>query len=196
MGCFSWLDCKNKNQIKIGDKCFLLIPEEFSGEYGEKLCTSYYNGYGSFGGHDVYELSAIFNRNHIDESNLYGGEPELENFGGLYEYEKEDMRKAGKTEEEINKADLAEKTKWYKAAVNRRKRAVKRLNDFREHKLSFAKMKAKYGEEWLREIGIDIACYDEQQERLFYPIKITHDETLKYEDCKNYSLSDENQGCD
>ena len=195
MGCFSWLDCKNKNQIKIGDKCFLLIPEEFSEEYGAKIFEGRYDGYGRFGCYDIYELSAIFNRKYINESNLRGT-PQIEKFGGLWDSDKEKMRAEGKTEEEITQADFAEKKKWYDLAMNRHKKAVNRLYDFREGILSDDEMEAKYGEEWLREIGIDIACYDEQQERLLYPIKITHDKTLKYEDCKNYSLSDENQGCD
>ena len=35
-----------------------------------------------------------------------------------------------------------------------------------------------------REIGIDIACDDEDNARLQYPIKITHDVTAVYEDCQ------------
>ncbi|MBR5948190.1 MAG: hypothetical protein IKZ82_06025 [Clostridia bacterium] len=44
-----------------------------------------------------------------------------------------------------------------------------------------------------REIGISIACYDEDNARLHYPIKITHDPTAVYEDC-GPSLSDPDQG--
>ena len=45
-----------------------------------------------------------------------------------------------------------------------------------------------------RNVGIDIACYNEQNASLKYPIKITHDPNAVYEDCKP-SLSDPNQGC-
>lgn len=45
----------------------------------------------------------------------------------------------------------------------------------------------------LREIGIDISCYDEDNASLLYPIKITHDANAIYEDCKP-SLGDPNQG--
>ena len=44
-----------------------------------------------------------------------------------------------------------------------------------------------------RLIGIDIACYDEDNMKLKYPIKITHDETAVYEECE-YSPSDPDQG--
>ncbi len=48
-------------------------------------------------------------------------------------------------------------------------------------------------EEHDRLIGIRIACYDEDNAKLKYPIKITHDPLAVYEDCKP-SLSDPWQG--
>lgn len=45
----------------------------------------------------------------------------------------------------------------------------------------------------VRYIGIEMACYDEDNRSLEYPIKITHDPKAVYEDCKP-SLSDPNQG--
>lgn len=44
-----------------------------------------------------------------------------------------------------------------------------------------------------RGVGIDIACYDWQNEKLKYPIKITHDPDAVYEDCRP-SPSDPDQG--
>lgn len=44
-----------------------------------------------------------------------------------------------------------------------------------------------------REIGISIACYDDDNNRIHFPIKITHDPTAVYEECPP-SLSDPNQG--
>ena len=44
-----------------------------------------------------------------------------------------------------------------------------------------------------RTLGIAIACYDEDNAKLKYPIKVTHREDLIYEDA-NFSLSDPNQG--
>ena len=44
-----------------------------------------------------------------------------------------------------------------------------------------------------RYVGIDIACYDEQNASLPYPIKITHDPDAVYEDC-DPSPSDPYQG--
>lgn len=47
--------------------------------------------------------------------------------------------------------------------------------------------------EWKRLIGIAIACYDEDNMRLAYPIKIAHDESSVYEDFLP-SMSDPDQG--
>lgn len=44
-----------------------------------------------------------------------------------------------------------------------------------------------------RDIGISIACYNEDNARIKYPIKITHDADAIYEECEP-SLSDPNQG--
>lgn len=44
-----------------------------------------------------------------------------------------------------------------------------------------------------RDIGISIACYDEDNQRIHYPIKITHDPNAVYEECEP-SLMDPNQG--
>lgn len=46
-----------------------------------------------------------------------------------------------------------------------------------------------------RELGIVLACYDEDNSRLKYPIKITHNPKATYEDC-GFSASDEYQGCE
>lgn len=53
----------------------------------------------------------------------------------------------------------------------------------------------KGGAVWyeLRIIGIDIACYDEDNAAIRYPIKITHDQNAVYEWCAP-SKSDPNQG--
>jgi hypothetical protein len=56
-------------------------------------------------------------------------------------------------------------------------------------------MAEKYNDDYLREIGIDIACYDYQNKNLKYPIKITYNANAVYENCK-YSKGDPNQGCD
>lgn len=116
MGQFSWLDCITNEQI-IDNKrrdVFVLIPAEFGGGH---ILEQYYDGYGNFGGCDVYALVARWNR-----------------------------------------ADLC--------------------NGDTEHD---------------REIGIDIACYDEDNEALKYPIKITHDAGAIYEECA-FSPADPNQG--
>ncbi len=144
MGQFSWLDCKTKEQI-LDDVCrdvYVLVPEEFGGGHILETC---YDGYGNFGGHDIYDLIADWNQNYVDESIL----------------------------EKLYDDD------WYVRCGYK--------DDFM-HYLN----KEPYSCE-KRTIGIIIGCYDEDNVRLRYPIKITHDKDAVYEYCAP-SLSDPNQG--
>lgn len=198
MGCFSWLDCKRQSKrkadraIRIGDKAYLLIPKEFSEKYGAHIEESCYDGYGHFGGYDVYEVVALLNREHIGVENL-GPKPNLNQFGGLWNFEIEELKKKGLSEDEIKVEDKKARQTYYDRAVKGRKVSENRLKDF-INGVDDAAMLEKYGQDYLRLIGIDIACYDDQNNALEYPIKITHDEYAVYEKC-NPSDGDPNQGC-
>lgn len=116
MGQFSWLDCKDGSQVldDVWEDVYLLIPKDFGGGHIEE---HFYDGYGRFGGRDVYALVAQWNC-----PDCCINEDEADRF-----------------------------------------------------------------------VGIQIACYDEQNEKLRYPIKITHDPNAVYEDCKP-SPNDPHQG--
>ena len=138
MGQFSWLDCKNHRRAVLDDvpaNVYLLVPKEFGGGHIKETC---YDGYGHFGGHDVYDLVVDWNKDYL-----------------------EDYRK-----------DNSFKCDW--------------LQKFSSVDAAMAKMPK-------REIGISIACYDEDNQKIKYPIKITHDPTAVYEDC-DFSPADPNQG--
>lgn len=70
------------------------------------------------------------------------------------------------------------KSSWYKDYAN--------LN------MPLKELKRELGS-YYRDVGINIACYDEDNKRLLFPIKITHDKNAVYEMCKD-SLRDPNQG--
>ena len=76
MGCFSWVFCdkgpvRKKNdtdvyarptkeqRLMIGEEAYVLIPKEFGGGH---IYESRYDGYGNFGGKDIFELVADWNR--------------------------------------------------------------------------------------------------------------------------------------
>lgn len=200
MGVFSWLDCENNKQIKIGDNkpVYVLIPEEFGGGHIEE---SFYWGYGEFGGYDIYELVAEWNRKAInpDKIKLSHFEVSIDDFGGLWWRDKEKLIEEGKTPEEIEKLN-------YECKLEKYNDYVKTLEKERETFRNFCildddELEEKYGncgskyEELKRNIGILLACYNKDNKKLPYPIKITHNPNAVYENCK-YSKSDPNQGCD
>lgn len=195
MGCFSWKYSDTKKAMKCGKvtDSYLLVPPAFQDKYGEYIHTSCYDGYGHFGQYDVYDLVAEWNQEFLSEDMIiFEKEIKLENFGGLYSFEKESLKRQGLSEEEIEAKDFESKQKAYNNAVYYRNLTINRANDYK-NSLSDNEMKNKYGQDWKREIGIDIACYDEQNAKLPYPIKITSI-PMKYEDAKA-SKADPNQGC-
>ena len=71
---------------------------------------------------------------------------------------------------------------------------VDKLFELREKNASDEEYEKLYNTlEWKRIMGIDIACYDEQNASLPYPIKIVENKDLDYEKVK-HSISDPNQG--
>ena len=184
MGCFSWCDCKNKSKnIKMGEKAYVLVPKEFSDRFGAVIAESCYDGYGHFGSYDMYELVAIWNEKYISADNLRPA-PKLEQYGGLWYGEREELKKQGLSDDKIKALDEEKQRLNYERAMRGYETKIRRIDDFKAG-VSTEKMCEKYGDDWLRCLGIDIACYDEQNAALKYPIKITHDSTAVYEKCRN-----------
>lgn len=156
MGQFSWLDCRTKKQIvdnKIRD-VFVLVPKEFGGGHIVEPC---YDGYGHFGGHDIYDLIADWNKPMI---------PEI-----------------------IRKSRIG---KWH-CSISENEIMI--LDNFYHGIPLDAGYPADASRIYLekRHIGIFMACYDEDNFRLDYPVKITYDASAVYENC-DPSPSDPNQG--
>lgn len=217
MGHYSWIDCKDGTQIIMNEDrpSYVLVPENFK-NYGDDKAPHHiteccYRGYGMFGRYDIYELVADWNRDAIPsilgvtpdrENGLTDAEyerfssskrPTLSNYPGMYDFEKENMADKGMTEEEIEKADLEYRQKHLDAGIRRYESAKECLYDFVMHRLTDEEMEEKYGEDYKREIGIDISSDDEKNALLPYPIKITHDPEAIFEE-SDPSISDEHQG--
>ena len=193
MGQFSWIYSDTHKQL-LDDTyadTYLLVPKPFQEKYGKAIYEGCYDGYGNFGRYDVYELVALWNRENLPSETRALRLPKVEEYGGLFDSEKEELRKKGMTEEEIKKADAEKQQEYCDKAILRYKKVLLRNKDFANN-VPDNVMKEKYGRNYLREIGIDIACYDEDNAVLKYPIKITTKE-MEYEDVKP-SLSDPNQG--
>lgn len=159
MGFFSWLTSDTNKSIanvyssRSTFPVYVLIPEEFGGGYIEEKA---YDGYGVFGGHDVYNLVADWNKTHISTDNI-----------------KKPVREHWSADEQGES--------WYKSAVERYERECLMVKEFCEG-ADDKYMKETYGEDYKRIIGINIACYDEQNAALEYPIKFVENKSIAYED--------------
>lgn len=166
MGQFSWIYSDTNEQLLDDRKAdtYLLVPKPFQREYGKAIYESCYDGYGNFGKYDVYDLVALWNRDYLPNETRVLSRPERKR------YVDDD---------------------WYNRAMKMYENTLKMHKDF-ENYTPDTEMKQKYGDEYLRKIGINIACYDEDNEKLKYPIKITTKE-MDYDEVKP-SKSDPNQG--
>ena len=168
MGQFSWLDCVSGKQI-VDDKVkdvFVLVPKEFGGGHIKETC---YDGYGHFGGYDIFDLVADWNREVLSRN---------PNFILPHEVQKESHGFS-------NDSGKVKLNYWYKHYSN--------LNLTKEEVVEKIKQDSNTNYfEW-RYIGIGLACYDEDNEALPFPIKITYDKHACYELCVP-SESDPNQG--
>lgn len=167
MGFFSWktsdtnrsiANCYSKRRTFT---VFVLCPD------GTAIREDKYEGYGDFGGYDIFELVAEWNKDNLTID--YLDKPKRNNWD--------------KSEE----GEL-----WYQSALNRYHRDCNMLDDYKSGK-DDVYMLGQYGEDWKRIIGINIACYDRQNEALKYPIKFVQNPNLNYDDVKP-SKSCPNQG--
>lgn len=148
MGFFTWTDARRQpRKRKDGD--YVVADKIGYGGYAKVVCPDnteiieqYYDGYGEFDGHDIYDLVVDWNKAYLEDifnqmdENHWGYR-----FKGIaIAFQNDDMYALQK---EINRLiDSGKEAQWIR-------------------------------DEWKRHIGITIACGDEDNMNLPYPIKIT-----------------------
>ena len=151
MGCFSWMFCdkQNKKPLCIGDVGYLLYPD------GSYVKTEAYDGYGRFGRRDevdVFEAVADWNRKYLSEHPDFL----IPQHGKFWD----DTDQCYKDAEPKKVSEFP----WYPLYSDLTKAATEVTAAVREL------LDAKYWE--YRYIGIDLACYDDENAALPFPIKI------------------------
>lgn len=179
MGIFTWTDAafKNPRCNKYGDYTDTYVV--LYGGYAKLICpddteieTNCHDYYGVIGGHDIYELVAEWNRPYLSEDLLVKKPDDPSGYGGMFEFEKENLRKKGKTEDEIQALGHKHQMKVFNNAVARWENTAALLKEYKNG-VSEKILSDKYGKEWKREIGIAISCDDDSARKLKYPIKLT-----------------------
>lgn len=154
MGCFSWMfaDTDNKEALRIGDKAHLFLPT------GVVLTEPSYDGHGRFDGQDVYDLVADWNRVFL------AANPDFI----IKQVEEVFNSEAGewvpKPDKKVNEFP------WYPAYADLAKSRAEVVEAVRE--LDLGGGRGEWRTFRYRCIGIEIACYNEQNAALPYPIKI------------------------
>ena len=149
------------------------------GGYAKLICpdnteieTEYHDSYGRIGGRDIYELVTEWNRFELSADNLEKKPDDPTRFGGLWDFEKQKLKEEGHSDDEIAALDEAERQKYFGAAVRRWERMAALIDEYKTG-ASDEELSEKYGSEWKRELGIAIACEDDNARRLKFPIKLT-----------------------
>ena len=177
MGNFSWCTSDTRKSIACYYESYDGAPSTvyLLNPFGEPYKETAYEGYGEFGGHDVYDLVADWNRKYLSADNLR--KPERDEWVN---------------NEEGNEAFLK--------AMERYTKKCRGIEEFASG-ASDEYMKEHYGtvfgygdgSDWKRCLGIAIACYDEDHVKLKYPIKIV-EHPVPYEQA-DISPSCPFQGC-
>ena len=177
MGVFSWCTSDTRKSIPccmpfggLPSTVYLLNP------FGEPYKETDYEGYGEFGGRDVYELVVEWNREYLSASNI--------RMPQRSDYE------TGEKGEDYYAAAISK----YHATCDAIRAYKSGASDefMKEH---FGKLLSPWadGSDWKRILGISIACYDEDHVKLKYPIKIV-EHPMPYEKA-GISPSCPFQGC-
>lgn len=165
MGCFSWMfaDTYNQENLCNGRRAYLALPD------GSHLKQYPYEGYGEFGGKDVYELVVDWNLMDIDTE-----KPKpLSHPDARVEYWFD----------------------WEKQLISALKQGGDALANEVAAKLRADGTLPLYAaHDWKRDIGISIACGTYRNAHLRYPIKVMKRADSKYDDWPA-SDHDPDQGC-
>ena len=151
MGTFSWRFCDRPNKsLRIGGEGYLLLPD------GTYLREPSYEGYGVFAGTDAYYLVAAMNREYMAKHPEYPvWQAHLVNAAD---------GKGGFKRKRAQRIIISEYP-WYSLYAD--------LTILSEKFDELAKeMKYRGFPMCFRHIGVEIACYNEQNRRLPFPIKV------------------------
>lgn len=157
MGNFSWCTSDTRKSIPCIYDGYEGAPETvyLLNPFGPHYKEDGYDGYGEFGGFDVFELVAEWNRPFLSAANL------RKPVRSQYADDREGGRYYRKAMEKYN--HMCEGVEAYAAGAT---------DEYMQAIYGKVFSYSKDGSDWKRCLGIAVGCYEEQQVKLRYPIKI------------------------
>lgn len=155
MGCFSWMfaDTDNQKRLVMEKPACIICPDN------SIIVEREYEGYGVFGGQDIYDLVADWNREYLSQH------PEfvVKQHGSVQGDDGKLLPFPDKRVDEFS---------WYPLFADLSKTPAEITEEMQKQE--------PYWE--YRHIGIELACYDDQNAALPFPIKVCLKPYYKYED--------------
>lgn len=144
MGVFTrrFADKENQQKLEYGQRGYLACPD------GSFIEEPHYGGYGMFQSHDIYEDVVDWNRAYLDE---------------IFTRIEDEAKATGKRHFGQGLGGLA---RAYQAGD------MARVKELCEEITKRNDLPYSYERDWKRDIGITIACDDEDNRRLPFPIKV------------------------
>lgn len=192
MGSFSWTRAEHitrRSNLTDGDSYKILVPKEFGGGY---IKDTYFD-YGQ-----VFTDKMFFDN--INESRCKAEYVDGEgNHYPMSEFVNNPDRGNATTNDQCH-CDLYGILAWWNNARINNPNGSCELMYFGDTKPSNMYEILKYGLTWVQDnrcAGINIGCYDDQIDKLKYPLKLVSASYKgTYEDCSGISYGDPNQGFD
>ena len=166
--------------LGYGYKGYIALPKGFEKLYQDSsilinkttgyafIKENYYDGYGMFGTHDIFDVIVDINKGYIKEALEKQMKLNLEHDKDKVSKEQLKREKA-KYNFYLEIAEMVDKNSNEDEIINK----FMKRNDMN---YEFAK------KEWKRYLGIQISCYQRDNELLKYPLKVVSSSRVIYED--------------
>ena len=156
----------SKGYIAIPKECKNLYLDALTNNYGTFIKENFYDGYGIFGSHDIYDVIVEINKGYLVDA-----------INKITEQKYQDERNS-----ESYRNSILEKGKFYSKLAKMYESGISEEQIQEEFGKTHYKNNPDLWKEWKRYLGIYLSCYKNDNELLHFPLKVTSSSRVRYED--------------